>query len=44
MPKVLEKKLRRKARKMKLGKKRADPYIYGALRKADRKPKKKKKK
>ena len=40
MPKVLETKLKRKARKMKLG--GADAYVYGALCKTGWKPKKKK--
>ena len=42
MPKVLERTLKHKARKMKLGKKRADAYVYGTLRKTGWKPKKKK--
>ena len=31
MLKVLERKLKRKARKMGLGKKKAEAYVYGAL-------------
>lgn len=48
MPKALERKLRAQARKKGYGKKRADAYIYGTLRKTgwtpsnQRKPKRKK--
>lgn len=38
MPKELEKKLMRKARKKGFGKKRTAKYIYGTLRKAGWKP------
>jgi len=41
MPKALEKKLKAQTRKKGLGKKRADAYIYGTLRKTGWKPKKK---
>jgi hypothetical protein len=43
MPKVLEQKLKRKVRKLKLSKKKANAYIYGALRKTGWKPKAKNK-
>ena len=41
MPKALEKKLKAQTRKKGYGKKRADAYVYGALRKTGWKPKKK---
>ena len=41
MPKALERKLKTQARKKGYGKKRADAYIYGTLRKTGWKPKKK---
>ena len=44
MPKKLERKLKRKARKMDLRKKSADAYVYGALRKTGWKPKARNKK
>lgn len=39
MPKTLERKLRRRARKKGLTGERADRYVYGALRRAGWKPK-----
>lgn len=33
MPKALERKLKRQAKKMGLGEKRSDAYVYGTLRK-----------
>jgi len=44
MPKALERKLKRQARKKGLTGKRAGKYIYGTLRKTGWKPKKKTKK
>lgn len=41
MPKVLENKLKSKAKKMGLGKKRTGAYVYGTLRKTGWKPKRK---
>ena len=38
MPKELEEKLKRQARKKGLGKKRAGAYVYGTLRKTGWKP------
>jgi len=43
MPKKLERKLKKQARKKGFGKKRANAYVYGTLRKTGWKPKKKKK-
>jgi len=43
MPKKLEEKLKRQARKKGLGKKRTGAYVYGTMRKAGWKPKKEKK-
>jgi len=40
MPKAIEQKLKRQAKKKGLGKKRAAAYIYGTLRKLGWKPKK----
>lgn len=42
MPKTLERKLKKQAKKKGLGKKRAAAYIYGTLLKTGWKPKKKK--
>ncbi len=42
MPKKLEQKLKREAKKKGLTGKKADAYVYGALRKTGWKPKKKK--
>ena len=42
MPKALEKKLEKQAKKKGLKGKRNDSYIYGTMRKAGWKPKKKK--
>jgi len=42
MPKKLEQKLKREAKKRGYGKKRTDAYVYGTLRKAGWKPKKSK--
>jgi hypothetical protein len=42
MPKALEKKLEKQAKKKGLKGKRKDAYIYGTMRKAGWKPKKKK--
>jgi len=39
MPEKLKKELKKKAKKLKLGKKRADAYVYGTLRKTGWKPK-----
>ena len=39
MPENFEQKLKRKARKMGLSKKRTDAYVYGSLRKAGWEPK-----
>lgn len=39
MPKKLEARLRRRARKKGYGKKRQDAYVYGTLRKTGWKPK-----
>lgn len=44
MPKALERKLRKQAKKLKLTGKRLDAYIYGALRNIGWKPKRGKKK
>ena len=41
MPKALERKLRKAAKKKGLGKKRAGAYIFGTMRKTGWKPKKK---
>lgn len=38
MPKKLEKQLKRKAKKMGLGKERTGAYVYGTLRKTGWKP------
>jgi hypothetical protein len=38
MPKKLEKKLKARAKKMGLGKKRTGAYVYGTMRKAGWKP------
>lgn len=38
MPKELEQKLKKKAKKMGLGKERANAYVYGGLRKTGWKP------
>lgn len=38
MPKKLERKLRRNAKKKGFGKRRADAYVYGTLRKTGWKP------
>lgn len=40
MPKKLEQKLKRQAKKKGLGKKRTSAYVYGTLRKTGWKPKK----
>lgn len=40
MPKAIEQKLKRQAKKKGLGKKRVAAYIYGTLRKLGWKPKK----
>lgn len=40
MPKAIEQKLKKQAKKKGLGKKRAAAYIYGTLRKLGWKPKK----
>lgn len=42
MPKALERKLKAKARKMGMSKKRMGAYVYGTLRKTGWVPKKKK--
>jgi len=42
MPKALEEKLKRQAKKKGFGKKRTDAYVYGALRKTGWTPSKKK--
>ena len=42
MPKELERKLKRQAKKKGFGKERADAYVYGTLRKTGWKPKRKK--
>lgn len=39
MPKALEKKLYKQAKKLKLGKKRTGAYVYGTLRKTGWTPK-----
>ena len=44
MPKALERKLKAKARKMGMSKKRLGAYVYGTLRKTGWKPKRKKRK
>jgi hypothetical protein len=36
MPKALERKLKRRARQLRLGKERAGAYVYGTLRKLKR--------
>jgi hypothetical protein len=41
MPKALEQKLKKQAKKKGLSKKRSDAYVYGSLRKTGWKPKKK---
>jgi hypothetical protein len=41
MPKALERKLKRRAKKLRLGKKRSKAYIYGTLAKIEKKKKKK---
>jgi hypothetical protein len=41
MPKKLEAKLRRQARKMGLGKKRTGAYVYGTMRRMGWRPRKK---
>lgn len=41
MPKEMEKALKKKAEKKGLSKKRANAYVYGAMRKLGRKPEKK---
>ena len=41
MPKELEEKLKRQAKKKGLGKEHTDAYVYGTLRKTGWKPKKK---
>jgi hypothetical protein len=43
MPKPLERKLKRQAKKKGLGKKRAGAYVYGTLRKTGWKPSRKEK-
>jgi len=43
MPKKLERSLKRRAKKMGLGKKRQNAYVYGTLRKTGWRPKRKKK-
>lgn len=43
MPKALERKLKRQAKKKGLGKKRAGAYVYGTMRKTGWKPKREKK-
>jgi hypothetical protein len=43
MPKALEEKLEKGAKKLKLGKKRSDAYVYGTMRKLGWKPKSEKK-
>jgi len=40
MPEKLKKELKKKAKKLNLGKKRTGAYIYGTLRKTGWKPKK----
>jgi len=40
MPKALEEKLKRQAKKKGLSKKKAGAYVYGTMRKAGWKPKK----
>ena len=44
MPKAMERKLRQQARKKGLKGKQADAYVYGTMRKAGWKPKKRSKK
>jgi len=44
MPKKLERKLKRRAKKLKLSKKRAGAYVFGTMRKLGWKPKRKKRK
>jgi hypothetical protein len=39
MPEKLKKELKKKAKKLKLGKKRTGAYVYGTLRKIEGKPK-----
>jgi hypothetical protein len=43
MPKALERKLKKQAKKKGLGKKRTAAYVYGTLRKTGWSPKRKKK-
>ena len=40
MPEKLKRELKKQAKKLKLGKKRTDAYVYGTLRKTGWKPKK----
>ena len=40
MPKALERKLKKRAKKLKLSKKRTNAYVFGTLRKTGWKPKK----
>ena len=40
MPEKLKRELKKKAKKLKLGKKQTDAYVYGTLRKTGWKPKK----
>lgn len=42
MPKTLEQKLKKQAKKKGFGKKRTNAYVYGTLRKTGWKPKRKK--
>jgi len=42
MPKTVEKRLMKEAKKKRLSKKRTDAYVYGTLRKIGWKPKRKK--
>lgn len=44
MPKKLERKLKRRCKKLGLGKERCDAYVYGTLRKTGWKPKTKRRK
>lgn len=44
MPRALESKLKREAKKKGMGKKKAGAYVYGTLRKTGWKPAKRKKK
>lgn len=43
MPKAMERKLKRQAKKKGLGKKRASAYVYGTMRKTGWKPSREKK-